>query len=108
MYLNFLALTSYVGGGLWHPEGPAIEKLRDDIDESPHRVRRALMSDGLRRDFFKGAKDEKAVIAQFTGMNADSALKTKPKVSRGNLAYTLNVLDLKADNNEDAGLRSRS
>jgi hypothetical protein len=39
------------------------------------------MSDGLRRDFFKGAKDEKAVITQFTGMNADSALKTKPKVS---------------------------
>ena len=39
------------------------------------------MSDGLRRDFFKGAKDEKAVITQFTGLNADSALKTKPKVS---------------------------
>lgn len=58
-----------------------MEKLRDDIDESPHRLKRALMSDGLRRDFFKGVKDEKAVITQFTGMNAESALKTKPKVS---------------------------
>jgi hypothetical protein len=38
------------------------------------------MSNGLRRDFFKNAKDEKAVVTQFIGMNAESALKTKPKV----------------------------
>jgi hypothetical protein len=39
------------------------------------------MTDALRRDFFKGAKDEKAVIAQFTETNAEGALKTKPKVN---------------------------
>jgi hypothetical protein len=59
-----------------------MEKLRDDIDQDPHRLKRALMSEGLRRDFFDGAKDEKAVINKFIGMkmNAESALKTKPKV----------------------------
>jgi uncharacterized protein (DUF2461 family) len=91
-----------LGGGLWHPEGPAMEKLRDDIDENPHRLRRALMSDGLRRDFFKGSKDEKAVITQFTGMNAESALKTKPKVS----LRTRNVCFKVDDNNKATGLRS--
>ena len=39
------------------------------------------MSNGLRKDFLKGAKDEKSALNHFIGMNVDSALKTKPKAS---------------------------
>jgi hypothetical protein len=81
-----------------------MEKLRDDIDESPHRLKRALMSDGLRRDFFKGAKDENAVITQFVGINAASALKTKPKVRTlpklNAYTFIIGILGLEADINE--------
>lgn len=68
---------------MWHPEASSLEKLRDDIDQRPHRLKRVLMSEGLRRDFFKGAKDEKAVVNAFVTnkTNAENALKTKPKVS---------------------------
>lgn len=68
---------------MWHPEASSLEKLRDDIDQRPHVLKRALMSEGLRRDFFKGGKDEKAVVSAFVSskMNAENALKTKPKVS---------------------------
>jgi hypothetical protein len=40
------------------------------------------MSADLRRDFFDGEEDEKAVVAAFVSnkTNAESALKTKPRV----------------------------
>jgi len=42
----------------------------------------ALMNENLRRTFFeKAKKDEKKVVAAFVAANAESALKTKPKVS---------------------------
>ena len=63
------------------------------------------MGDGLSRDFFKEAKDEKAVLAQFVEMNSQSALKTKPKVPLPSNPCTKVVR--KANANDGAGLRSR-
>ncbi|KAK3332167.1 hypothetical protein B0T19DRAFT_97204 [Cercophora scortea] len=89
-----------VGGGLWHPDGEAVQKLRASIDERPRRWRRVLMDPAFRRTFLPGAaatakgnkkgkakptqaededEDEKAVLKAFAATNAENALKTKPK-----------------------------
>ena len=80
---------------MWHPEASSLEKLRDDIDQRPDRLKRALMSEGLRRDFFKDAKDEKAVVSAFVSSNAENALKTKPKAS--SIPIPLRVLPPRID-----------
>ncbi|KAK3384568.1 hypothetical protein B0T24DRAFT_654698 [Lasiosphaeria ovina] len=88
-----------VGGGLWHPDGGALQKLRASIDERPQRWRRVLMDPEFRRVFLpkvapadstspasKGKKkkagddhDDTAVIQAFAESNAEGALKTRPK-----------------------------
>ncbi|KAK3682424.1 hypothetical protein B0T22DRAFT_283140 [Podospora appendiculata] len=91
-----------VGGGLWHPDGEAVQKLRASIDERPRRWRRVLMDPAFRRTFLSGGaarpatakgkkkgkgkaaqddedEDEKAVLKAFAATNAENALKTKPK-----------------------------
>lgn len=74
-------LTKELGGGLWHPDGPALAAIREDIDQHPQHLKGALMNESLRRTFFEKAKnDEKKVMASFVAANADGALKTKPKV----------------------------
>jgi len=81
-YVQLQPGASFVGGGLWHPDGPALATIREDIDLQPHRMKGALMNENLRRTFFeKAKKDEKKVVAAFVAANAESALKTKPKVS---------------------------
>jgi uncharacterized protein (DUF2461 family) len=81
-YVQLQPEASFVGGGLWHPDGPALATIREDIDLQPHRMKGALMNDNLRRIFFeKAKKDEKKVVAAFVAENAEGALKTKPKVS---------------------------
>ncbi|KAH8821981.1 hypothetical protein F5884DRAFT_108813 [Xylogone sp. PMI_703] len=70
---------NFIGGGLWQPQASSLERLRDDIDRRPQRIKRALMTEGMRRDFFGGLKNEKSVVAAFTKMNAENALKTKPR-----------------------------
>ncbi|RFU30487.1 hypothetical protein B7463_g5868, partial [Scytalidium lignicola] len=70
---------NFIGGGLWQPQASSLERLRDDIDRRPHRLKRALMTEGMRRDFFHGLKDEKSVVTAFAKMNAQNALKTKPR-----------------------------
>lgn len=73
-----------IGGGLWHPEGPALSALRNDIDRHPQRLKGVLLNDQMRKEFLNGArnKQEKVVKAFVESpMNAESALKTKPKVS---------------------------
>jgi uncharacterized protein (DUF2461 family) len=81
-YVQLQPGGSFVGGGLWHPDGPALATLREDIHLQPHRMKGALMNETLRRTFFeKAKKDEKKVVAAFVAENAEGALKTKPKVS---------------------------
>lgn len=72
--------SCFVGGGLWHPDKDALAKLRANIDERPHRLRRILMNPDFRRAFLPKAKnDEKSVIAAFAESNKENALKTKPQ-----------------------------
>ncbi|KAM4063015.1 hypothetical protein HRG_010422 [Hirsutella rhossiliensis] len=73
--------SSFVGGGLWHPEAQLVTKLRRNIDRHPGRWRRALGDPLLKKAFFPalkaGAGPEEAVKA-FVGKNQDNALKKRP------------------------------
>ncbi|KAK3945666.1 hypothetical protein QBC46DRAFT_302875 [Diplogelasinospora grovesii] len=89
--------NSLVGGGLWHPDGPALQRIRADIDQRPDRLRDILFGDSeLRKTFFPGsirgskgggskgcfnAGSEKKVLwdSFCGGMNAENALKKAPK-----------------------------
>ncbi|KAK3503952.1 hypothetical protein B0T13DRAFT_508700 [Neurospora crassa] len=51
----------FVGGGLWHPDGPALAKLRASVDERPGRWRRVLM-DKTFREMFLGKGGKESVI----------------------------------------------
>jgi uncharacterized protein (TIGR02453 family) len=73
----------FVGGGLWHPEGPAVQKLRESIDERPRRWRRVLNDEAFKRTFLPaavGKKGNEAALKAFAEKNKENALKTKPKV----------------------------
>jgi len=77
---------SFVGGGLWHPEGSAVQKIRESIDERPRRWRRVLNDDRFKRTFLPdavGAKSDEVALKLFAGRNKEGALKTKPKVRFG-------------------------
>ncbi|KAK7753636.1 hypothetical protein SLS62_004494 [Diatrype stigma] len=72
--------SCFVGGGLWHPDGEALARLRASIDERPHRLRRVLARPAFRRTFLPAAAaDEASVLAAFAAANQENALKTKPK-----------------------------
>jgi hypothetical protein len=43
--------ATFVGGGLWHPDGGALHRLRASIDERPGRWRRVLNERGFRERF---------------------------------------------------------
>jgi len=76
---------SFLGGGLWHPEGPSLQLLRDDIDQNPQGLKQTLLNPRLKRDFFpslKGRSGEKDVVAAFCDKNKENALKTKPRVRK--------------------------
>lgn len=45
----------FVGGGLWHPDGPALGRLRSSIDERPGRWRKVLMDKTFKETFLGGA-----------------------------------------------------
>ena len=99
----------FVGGGLWHPEGDAVHKLRASIDERPRRWRRVLCDPAFRRTFLPEAKakkgkgkdaeleDQKAVLKAFTESNKENALKTKPKVSSSSHGRRSCRRDIKAN-----------
>lgn len=40
-----------MGGGLWHPDGPALARLRASIDERPRRWRRVLAAGDFKQTF---------------------------------------------------------
>lgn len=80
-YVHVEPGKSFVGGGLWHPDGEAVQRLRASIDERPRRWRRVLTQPAFRRTFLPQAKDgsEAAALKAFAAANAENALKTKPK-----------------------------
>lgn len=69
------------GGGKWHPEAPAVNALRTAIDRNPRGLKDALADPAIRKEFLNNAgKTDAAVVKEFVRSNADSALKTRPKV----------------------------
>ncbi|KAJ4419166.1 hypothetical protein N0V85_001122 [Neurospora sp. IMI 360204] len=67
----------FVGGGLWHPDGPALGRLRSSIDERPGRWRRVLMDKTFKESFLGGGAGAKGKSGQ-KGMG-----KGKKKKGRG-------------------------
>lgn len=83
-----LMLTRHTAGGLWMPEAPALARMRQSVDRHPERLKAVLMEARLRREFLKGAPSvEPKAVKAFCAQNADSALKTKPKVSYPQFSY---------------------
>jgi len=72
---------------MWHPEAGALAALRQDIDQNPQRLKDVIMSEGIRKEMLGGApkKLDKALQAFANSpSNSETALKTKPKVSKHN------------------------
>ncbi|KAF4250502.1 hypothetical protein CNMCM8980_000870 [Aspergillus fumigatiaffinis] len=79
-YIHLEPGSSYVGGGLWAPEPPTIQLLRESIDERPHVWRQVLSSDPFRGMFLPKAKGGvEGALTAFAEVNKEGALKTKPK-----------------------------
>lgn len=56
--------------------------MRRAIDKNSARLKTVLMAPSMRSDFLGGvAREEGKVVKAFVGMNAENALKTKPKVN---------------------------
>lgn len=90
----------FVGGGLWHPERDALQRLRLSIDQHPERWRSLLLRDEIVRVFYPGpaeaarkkeasksrkqSSDTQLVLEAarkaFADMNKEDALKKCPKV----------------------------
>lgn len=63
------------------PEEPRLSQLRADVDRNPHRIKRVLNNEDVRREFFEGIpSDERKAVKAFVSQNQEGALKTKPKV----------------------------
>ncbi|KAF7174257.1 hypothetical protein CNMCM5623_006831 [Aspergillus felis] len=79
-YIHLEPGSSYVGGGLWAPEPPTIQLLRESIDERPHVWRQLLSSEAFRGMFLPNAKGGvEGALTAFADVNKEGALKTKPK-----------------------------
>ena len=75
---------SFIGGGLWQPDGPSLDCIRTEIDQNPQDLKNVLMNKNFRRDYFpalKGKATEKDAVTAFCEKNKEGALKTKPRVS---------------------------
>ena len=81
-YVQIQPGGSFVGAGVWHPEAPPLALLRKDVDEKSQKLKGILLEERLRKEFLGVTKsDEGAVVKKFIGMNAENALKTKPRVT---------------------------
>ncbi|OAA48927.1 hypothetical protein BBO_01972 [Beauveria brongniartii RCEF 3172] len=74
--------SSFIGGGLWHPEAAHVQRMRRSVDRHPERWRAVLGEERFRRVFFPEVVDKKkgveAVVKAFVGKNQMNALKKKP------------------------------
>ncbi|QPG94368.1 hypothetical protein C2857_005786 [Epichloe festucae Fl1] len=75
--------SSFIGGGLWHPEASSVAKLRRSIDRHPDRWRRALNEPLFKKVFFpkiKAGAGPEAAVESFAERNQENALKKRPMV----------------------------
>lgn len=76
--------SSFIGGGVWHPEWDKLRALRTSIDQRPRAWRRILQDPDLKRTFFpklKADAKEQAVKSAFAAHNKEGALAKAPLVS---------------------------
>lgn len=60
------------------PAADSLQKLRQDIDRKPHKIKGVLTNARIRKEFFEGIpNDEKKAVRAFAKKNAESALKTR-------------------------------
>ncbi|KAL3433962.1 hypothetical protein BDV09DRAFT_186289 [Aspergillus tetrazonus] len=79
-YIHLDPGSSYVGGGLWAPEPPTIQLLRQSIDERSEEWRQVLSSEPFRSIFLPTTQNgAEAAVRAFADANQEGALKTKPK-----------------------------
>jgi hypothetical protein len=79
------ALLTHSGGGLWQPDAQQLSTLRREIDRKPHKIKRVLADEGIRRTFLGGVGEgDTKVVKAFVSLptNQSNALKRNPKVSR--------------------------
>ncbi|KAK8919590.1 hypothetical protein VCV18_008416 [Metarhizium anisopliae] len=80
-YIHCEPGSSFIGGGLWHPEAALITKLRRSIDRHPDRWRQTFNEPLLKKVFFPNVKanaSPEAVIKVFVQKNQENALKKRP------------------------------
>ncbi|KAG8423650.1 hypothetical protein J3458_000526 [Metarhizium acridum] len=80
-YIHCEPGSSFIGGGLWHPEAALITKLRRNIDRHPDRWRQTFNEPLLKKVFFPNVKANagpEAVIKAFVQRNQENALKKRP------------------------------
>ncbi|KAL6827367.1 hypothetical protein J3E69DRAFT_265185 [Trichoderma sp. SZMC 28015] len=80
-YIHCEPKSSFIGGGLWHPEAAYLTKLRQSIDERPQRWRRAFADPLFKKEFFplvKAKDGVEGVVKAFVAKNQENALKKKP------------------------------
>ncbi|UKZ55176.1 hypothetical protein TrVGV298_008993 [Trichoderma virens] len=80
-YIHCEPKATFIGGGLWHPEAAHVAKLRQSIDETPERWRRAFNDALFKKEFFPAVKAKdgvEGVVNAFVGKNQENALKKKP------------------------------
>lgn len=58
-YLHLEPDSIFVGVGMWHPDAPALSKVRQAIVEQPDRWQRAVTGDGFRTTFVLGGESLK-------------------------------------------------
>ncbi|KHN99163.1 uncharacterized protein MAM_02861 [Metarhizium album ARSEF 1941] len=80
-YMHCEPGSSFIGGGLWHPEAAFVTKLRRSIDRHPDRWRRTFSEPLLKKFLFPNVKANagpEAVIKAFVQRNQENALKKRP------------------------------
>ncbi|KAI5467775.1 hypothetical protein BGZ63DRAFT_345101 [Mariannaea sp. PMI_226] len=73
--------SSFVGGGIWHPEWDKLRALRTSIDRRPRAWRRILQDPAFKRTFLPQLKPDskdQAVKTAFAAHNKEGALAKAP------------------------------
>jgi hypothetical protein len=74
------------------PEADALALIRRNIDRRPDRLKQALKTPGIRKEFLDGVEeDDSEIVSKFIAHNKENALKTKPKVS-DSVSYACNLM----------------
>lgn len=104
-YVHVEPNKCFVGGGLWHPDGPALAKLRASVDERPGRWRRVLMDSTFRETFLgKGGKESVIYGKKKKQEEKKKKMKKTTKKGRGKKDEEEDEEDEDEEEDQDGGL----